>query len=406
MTRGPVPRRAALLAVAASLACVGVAAGTSIAKSSKPASPTVGPKGPAFYAPKGKLPNGPHGTLIWARRFSGGPALAGATNYRVLYKQTGIHGTAVVVSGMVSIPNGPAPTAGWPVITWAHGTTGIADQCAPSRMAVYSSDGPDAIPLLTSWVKSGYAVLRTDYEGLGTPGPHPYLIGVSEGRGVLDIVRAARDLDPQLSDRVIISGHSQGGHAALWAASLAKSYTPEVSLRGVIAFAPASHIATEAGFLKSLATTSLTGLAATIFRGLDITYPSLNIGALLTPAATKLYPQTLTKCLGQLDAANSFGGLPLNQLVQPTANLTPAIADLQKNDPGKLKIGAPVLLAQGLADTTVLPPFTQQLSVSLAGVGDKVTLDTYKSATHSTVLGAAKNAAATFLKRRLGAQAR
>ena len=401
MTRGPVPRRAASLAVAASLACIGVAAGTSIAKSSKTASPTVGPKGLAFYAPKGKLPKGSHGTLIWERRFSGGPALAGAKNYRVLYKQVGIHGTAVVVSGMVSIPNGQAPKAGWPVITWAHGTTGIADQCAPSRMAVYSSDGPDAMPLLTSWVKSGYAVLRTDYEGLGTPGPHPYLIGVSEGRGVLDIVRAARHLDPQLSDRVIISGHSQGGHAALWAASLAKSYTPEISLRGVIAFAPASHIATEAGFLKSVSATSLTGLAATIFRGLDIGYPSLHIASLLTPAAAALYPQTLTKCLNQLDAANSFGGLPLNQLVQQTANLAPAIADLQNNDPGKLKIGAPVVLAQGLADTTVLPAFTQQLSVSLAGVGDKVTLDTYKKATHATVLAAAKNAAATFLKRRL-----
>ena len=244
--------------------------------------------------------------------------------------------------------------------------------------------------------------MRTDYEGLGGPGPHPYLIGVSEGRGVLDIVRAARQLDPQLSDRVVISGHSQGGHAALWAASLVKSYTPEIKLRGVLAFAPASHIATEAGFLKSLTATSLTGVAATIFRGLDVGYPSLHISSLLTSRAAALYPQTLTKCLGQLNKPDSFGGLPLDQLVKPAADISAAVKDLQKNDPGELKIGAPVLLEQGTADTTVLPPFTAALAKSLAGVGDTVTEHTYAGATHGTVLTAAKADEAAFLKKRFG----
>ena len=73
--------------------------------------------------------------------------------------------------------------------------------------------------------------MRTDYEGLGTPGDHPYLIGVSEGRSVLDMVRAARKLDSNLGKRVVIAGHSQGGHAALWAASLQRSWTPELNAR-------------------------------------------------------------------------------------------------------------------------------------------------------------------------------
>lgn len=172
--------------------------------------------------------------------------------------------------------------------------------------------------------------------------------------------------------------------------------------RGVIAFAPASHIATEASFLQSVSTTSLTGLAATIFRGLDIGYPALHISSLLTPAAAALYPQTLTKCLSQLDKSNSFGGLPLDQFAQQNANLAPAIADLQKNDPGMLKISAPVMLAQGLADATVVPAFTEQMSASLTKVGDKVTLDTYKDATHSSVLAAAKSDATKFLRQHLG----
>jgi pimeloyl-ACP methyl ester carboxylesterase len=361
--------------------------------------PTVGPKGPKFYSPS-TLPSGPHGTLIWERPMIGGESLKGAKNYLVDYKQVGVRGAMVPVSGMVAIPNGPAPKGGWPVITWAHGTTGIADVCAPSRLA--AGTGGLNTPMLESWIKSGYAVVRTDYEGLGGPGPHPYLIGTSEGRGVLDIVRAARQLDPQLSDRVVISGHSQGGHAALWAASLVKSYAPEIKLRGVLAFAPASHIATEAVLLKSVTTTSLTGLAATILRGLDIDYPSLHISSLLTPRAAALYPQTLTKCLGALGEPDSFGGLPLDQLLKPNADISAAINDLKKNDPSELKIGAPVLLEQGSSDTTVLPPFTAELAKSLAGVGDTVAEHTYAGATHGTVLTAAQSDQAAFLRERFG----
>ncbi len=390
-------RRFIRVALFAALA-IGAVAAVAVAKTNT-AHPTVGPKGLKFYAP-GKLPKGPHGTLIWERPMTGGGSLKGAKNYLVDYKQIGVRGTMVPVSGMLAIPKGKAPKGGWPVITWAHGTTGIADVCAPSRLP--AATGGLNTPMLDSWIKAGYAVARTDYEGLGGPGPHPYLIGVSEGRGVLDIVRAARQLNPQLSDRVVISGHSQGGHAALWAASLVKSYTPEIKLRGVLAFAPASHIATEAGFLKSLTTTSLTGLAATIFRGLDVAYPSLHISSLLTSQAAALYPQTLTKCLGQLDMPNSFGGLPIDQLVKPTADISAPITKLKKNDPGELKIGAPVLLEQGSSDTTVLPPFTAALAMSLAGVGDAVTEHTYAGATHSTVLIAAQADQAAFLKRRLG----
>jgi pimeloyl-ACP methyl ester carboxylesterase len=377
---------------------IGAVAAVAVAKTSAK-HPTVGPKGLKFYSPR-KLPNGPHGTLIWERSMTGDESLKGAKNFLVDYKQVGVSGAMVPVSGMVAIPLGKAPKGGWPVITWAHGTTGIADLCAPSRLPA-GTEGLNT-PMLESWIKSGYAVLRTDYEGLGGPRPHPYLIGVSEGRGVLDIVRAARQLDPQLSDRVIISGHSQGGHAALWAASLVKRYTPEIKLRGVLAFAPASHIATEAGFLKSVSTTSLTGLAAMIFRGLDVGYPSLHISALLTPHAVALYPQTLTRCLGQLDEPDSFGGLPLNQLVKPTADISAAVKALQKNDPGELKIGAPVLLEQGSSDTTVFPAFTAALAKSLTGVGDMVTEHTYAGATHGTVLTAAQADQAAFVKRRFG----
>ena len=387
-----------------SVVVAGCLAGAAVA-AKHPAAPPVGPSGLKFYSP-GKLPAGPHGTLIWERALHGTAALKGATNYAVLYKQTGVRGRLVPVSGIVSVPKGTPPRGGWPVITYAHGTTGIAPQCAPSRDTGPSSGAHRAdvgiAPLLNTWIKDGYAVVRTDYEGLGGPGVHPYLIGRSEGYGVLDVVRAARQLVPTLSNRMIISGHSQGGHAALWAASLAPSYTPDLHLLGTVAFAPQSHTAAEATALRSISSTGLTGLAAMILRGISVADPSLDINAILTPQGAQLYPQTLTKCLNQLDQPSSLGGLPLDQLIAQTADLTPEIKALATNDPDNLKLRGPVLIEQGLADTTVIPSFDQQLSQELAKNGAKVTYHTYPGATHGGVLTAAATDATAFVRKHLG----
>src|SRR4051812_13808840 len=187
-----------------------------------------------------------HGQLLKASKLTGEPALASAgKTWFVKYRSVDVDGKAITVSGIVSLPKGKAPKNGWPVISYDHGTTGIADVCAPSRDA---TDNPAhlynsyAYPLLNRWLQAGYAVVRTDYQGLGTPGVHQYLVGVSEGRSTLDVVRAARELNAKISKRFAISGHSQGGHAALWGAYLAPTYTPELQLHGTVAFAPASHI--------------------------------------------------------------------------------------------------------------------------------------------------------------------
>ncbi|MEO8690175.1 MAG: alpha/beta hydrolase [Solirubrobacteraceae bacterium] len=354
-----------------------------------------GPGGTAFYKPPSPLPGKGHGGLIWARKLTGTAALKGGAGTRlVLYRSSGVDGKAVAVSGTVSIPKGKAPKGGWPVITWAHGTTGIADACAPSRD---SGSNPAhtlinyAYPLLQRWLKAGYAVVRTDFEGLGTPGDHPYLNGRSEAYSVLDMVRAARKLDKRLGRRVIISGHSQGGQAALWAASLAPKWTPELKVRGTVAFAPVSHLAEQIPLLKSLTQPGgLSGLAAMILRGIDIASPQLGLPALLGERAAALYPQTLTKCLGPLDAADSYGSVAPADLLRPDADTTPIAAALaQQVSPDKLKIRTPVQIQQGEADTTVFKTFTDQLVAGYSSTVKKLTYKTYPGVDHG---GAVKNA--------------
>jgi len=153
----------------------------------------------------------------------------------VVYASTGLDGQPVAVSGLILAPAAPpASESGYPVVAWGHGTTGIADVCAPSKV------GMEALqPELRTLALQGYVVTATDYEGLGTDGIHPYLIGISEGRSVLDSIRAAIALpDAHAGQQAVVIGLSQGGHATLWAAQLKPSYAPDLQVLGAFAASP------------------------------------------------------------------------------------------------------------------------------------------------------------------------
>jgi pimeloyl-ACP methyl ester carboxylesterase len=186
---------------------------------------------PAFYAWNGKLAGGP-GTLL--RQEPGPQDLANAgPSARLLYVSTdGIDGKAKVpVSGVLYLPKGEAPEGGWPLMAWAHGTVGVADICAPSFAGRSSRD----VSYLDYWLAQGYAVVATDYQGLGVAGPHPYLATRPEAYSVLDSVRAVQKGGFGLSEKVVVIGQSQGGAAAFATAAYAPSYAPELDIRGTVA---------------------------------------------------------------------------------------------------------------------------------------------------------------------------
>ena len=391
---------AALRIGAAVLALVAVApVTTAVAK------PRKAPAGLAFYTPPKPLPAGKPGAVIWSRPASKQASLTAAgRNLTVLYRSTDTSGKPIAVSGLVSIPKGKAPKGGWPVISWSHGTTGIADACAPSRDSATSPVRgyvEYVHPVLNAWIKAGYAVVRSDFQGLGTPGLHPYLVGHSEANGAIDIVRAARGLDAGVGRTWVSAGHSQGGQAALFAAADGPSRAPELQLKGVAAFAPASHILEQVNAAKAFTTPSgLSGLGALFVGGIDATGKA-KPADILTPAALALYPQVDTTCLPQLTAATSWGGIAPANILREDVDLTAARSVLAAMNPA-LKLKVPLLLVQGDADTTVFKPFTDQLETELAAKGDQVTYDVIKGVDHGGIVTAGQKVTTTWLKTRLG----
>ncbi len=392
----PRPKPSLVLAavLAAALLLAAALAATATAKP-KPYEPTKGPAGLAFYDPPKTLPKG-HGKLIWSRA-SQAPVAGAASTRLVLYTSTTATGKRTSVSGYVAVPKGKAPKGGWPVITWAHGTTGLADICAPSR---FNSTGETQFE---AWLDAGYAVAATDYQGLGTPGLHQYLVGRSEGRSVVDIVRAARQLDSRISPRMLIAGVSQGGQSALFAASVAKAWTPELKLRGTAAYAPGTHFLEQKGLLSVLTSpSSLSAVAVSILAGATTQSLTVTPESILTDQALALYPEVNQVCLPALSASNSYGGIPPSNLIRSDADTTELDKILAAMNPA-VKTSAPILLLQGTADGTAFPFYTDQLNTELGAAGDKVTYIKYPGVDHGGIVAAGEGDALAFFERRLPA---
>lgn len=324
----------------------------------------------AFYTPPDPLPKVPHGTLL---RYERSPMkVSGATVWKVMYASTALTGKRIAVTGMVIVPNGAAPAGGWKLLSVAHGTTGIADDCAPSRTDLPRPAGQklpytvqigsvnfDRMPQ-AGYLKSGYVMAMTDYEGLGTPGVHPYLVGPSEARGVLDAARAARQLPhTPVRKTFVIWGYSQGGHAAAWANDLAASWTPDLHLVGTVAGGPVSEMNLVA---NTLATTTMEpSLLFMIVAGYAAAYPQLHPSDVLTPTGIQVMKRFEASCNAFRTAAR---GKPLSTLVKPgfTKNTTWQTL-LGRSNPAQYGEKAPKspLLILHSADDEVVPVFLSKV---------------------------------------------
>ncbi len=365
---------------------------------------TKGPSGKAFYDPPRKLPVS-HGKLIWQRKAKGLATIDGAaSNTLVLYTSKTPRGKTAAVSGTVSIPKGKPPKSGWPVISYGHGTTGNADSCAPTRIAKGSPMAGYVNyidPQLEDWIDAGYAVVRSDYQGLGTPGPHPYLIGTASGRSMIDIVSAAEQVEHRIGDRYLIAGHSQGGHAALFAAGEAAKYAKKLDLRGTVSYAPASHLLEQAKLLPAFtAPSALSALVAMILDGARTESKQIVVPQLLADEALALFPQVGKKCLLELSRPDSFGGIAPAEMVRDDADPA-ALYDVLADQNPDVKTKAPIFMAQGSDDTTVFKYFTDQLADELEEAGNDLAYKVYEDTDHGEITKVAERDTLKFFKKRL-----
>lgn len=201
------------------------------------------PSTPSQSAQIAPAPTGAQRGAIVEQRDAGAtyPAVAetGARAFTVTYRSTsGVDGGNSDVTGTVFAPAGPAPDGGRPVVTVGHPTTGVADDCAPSRSPDLLGNAGVVVQLL----QRGYVVALSDYQGLGTPGPHPYLEPKSAAYNLIDAVRAARALVPEASTRWAALGTSQGGQASWAAAELATEYGDGLDFVGSANLSPAADV--------------------------------------------------------------------------------------------------------------------------------------------------------------------
>lgn len=336
------------------------------------------PQPGGFYTAPARLRAKKPGDLIRSEPLSGAPA--GAAAWKVLYVSTGLDGKPNEVSGIVIAPTLPPPPGGRPVIAWAHPTTGVAENCAPSLLkGVF-----DTIPHLQALIALDWVVVATDYPGLGTPGPHPYLVGESEGRAVLDSVRAAGQVPKAAATtRFAAWGHSQGGHAALFAGQLAKSYAPELTLVGVAAIAPATE-------LLQLLKDDLDERAGKILVSYCLWSWSrvygLSLAPFVEPAALTTIDRIANDCIETEGEGYRvmFASLPLKAGFLSPEEYTsgPLVRLLAENRPGRAPAGAPLYVAQGTEDPIVRPSVTADFVARLCGAGEVIRFERLEGEGH------------------------
>ncbi|CAN5810933.1 lipase family protein [soil metagenome] len=335
----------------------------------------------AFYDPPTSLPDEPPGTILRQEVIDG--YQPGATTYRVLYLSTGHDGKPTAVSGLVLVPDGEAPAGGREVLAYAHGTVGVAERCAPSL--AQGDERPVFFEGGAEMLEAGYVIAATDYEGLGTPGPHPYLVGDVEGENVLDSVRAARNLAAaDAGARFAVWGHSQGGHASLFTGQLAASYAPELDLVGVAAGAPVPDLVDL--FEVNVETKVGKILIAMALDSWARVYDAASLDQIVTRTARPVVRQIARNCIyNPTQILASVPGsliLDLTFLSAPPWEAEPWASIVGQNDPSRGRSAAPLLITQGADDPIVDPSVTKAFVAEQCASGSDVELSMLADTAH------------------------
>jgi len=361
-----------------------------------------------FYTPPVPLPPGSPGELIRSEPSrlvlepSGQLGAYVATGTRIMYRSTDIHNTPTAVTGTYFEPDNPWPGKGpRPLIAFAPGMYGIGDQCAPSRLfnqGIHYGGGADLTvgyeeTFIATMVARGFAVVVTDYEGVGTGGPATPFLRLPQGYALIDAARAAMHLTDTSLDphgAVAFWGYGQGGGAAAAAVELASSYAPDLRIVGTWAGAPSADLALIPPFAEG---SIFAGGLGYLLNGIGGAYPELAAGMAetLTDKGGRMLEQTRNECVGEtvmryafrhynqyftsdymeLIAAEPIRSVLAAQRIGTLKPTTPVFIDSNRYDPFIPYEGARQLAVDWCAKgadvqfwTNEQPPFMNKLAIN------------------------------------------
>lgn len=346
-----------------------------------------------------------------------------AEGWVMTYKMKSIKGTETLATTLIFTPKTAPPAGGWPIVAWAHGTTGVADKCAPSQMELQGPAFGDIRKMVDDFLKEGYVVVAPDYEGLGEPGGkelHPFLNVKSEAYSITDAVVASKSwLRDKVSNKWAVAGHSQGGQAALGAAQYAAR--AKMDYKGAVAIAPASNLRlidnllqmrletypddflTEEGEENPETQKKIRGFVMTdaftalIAAGIKSANPTESVySKVFRSPIDKTAELAESECM--LALAIKFSDPMAEYMLQNNMSLKgynrrnigfmddPIVKQFLDNDsqPLQVLVKTPIIIYQGGADTLVLPQATDALVTQARALTTKIDYRTDPTWDHST----------------------
>ena len=325
-----------------------------------------------FYNLPDPLPHGNPGDLIRSSQFDEYDLPPEVNALRFIYHSQTAAGADVAVSGVILFPDAKPPAAGWPMIVWAHSWTGIARSCAPS-LARNLQHGP----FLAMYVHLGYAVIATDYAGLGTDSRSAFADISSNASDVIYSVSAARHALRQLGSRWVALGTGEGGASVVGVAER-ESSLPDPNYLGSVAI---SHL-DDLQNLYSSENALTYKIPLFLAYGIKTVFPHFNVSDMLTPEAMSRYHEISLACNERGDepetsaAAMLKPGWEANSFVQKY---------FERNRLGLQPASAPLLVIASEHDREINE--TAKIVTRLCKAGDKVQFEKISESDLGRVIG-------------------
>lgn len=335
------------------------------------------------------------GSIVSSSPVSSSPLIPGAASTtRVVYTTRAADGAGRVSGGLVFAPRGVVPVGGWPVVSYAHGTVGLADACAPSTTGY----GPEESAYINGWLEKGWAVVATDYAGLGTEGELAYLDGEAAANNVIDMVSAGRNLDPRLSRTWIAAGLSQGAHATMFTARRATERGAGLDYRGAIPMGLPAGL--EQLFrvggpdLPDLGLRGATKFSLFILSGIADARPDLDVDSYLTPRGRELVRAARSVCSVDFDVT---GVTNKDILARPLAPIADGFDDYLAVP--RSGYDRPLLLVQGAQDRVTPMPMSLYTLSGLRASGTDVEYVVIEGGDHMSTPEASLDRGLAFAER-------